>query len=463
MAEAAETEEKKLQPSCEVQEVGPCQIKIRVEVGADKVKEQIDGKYRELNDSVALPGFRKGHAPRNLLERKFGKAVLEDLKAEMVHHSFEEVKEEKKLEPVSVPELDPEGLALEEGKPFSYEMTIEVRPTLDIKGYEGIKVRKPALSVEETEIDAVLKNFQEMKGDLTPVEDQTAREHDQVIADFELVSPEGKTIDRAENSALFLNADVTFYGVALPDLHKALAGRKVGETAEHRVTLPADFPEKAHAGQEAVIRAAIKSVKRKKLPEIDAEFAKSFDMDSVEELREHVRKRILREKEEGARARMAEEIVQELVKANDFPMPEGLVARGAEEALRRLHLNLAIRGVPEEEIHKAQEKEKQSSAEGMRTALKAHFILEHVAQKEKIFVTEDQVEERVGQMAAQYGKWPHEMKAYLEEQGLLTQLRRSMREDQVREFLLSKAAVEEEKAPEAAGPAPAEGGAKPEA
>lgn len=452
MTEAAETEARKYSPACQIQEAGPCKLKIHIEISADRVREEIERKYRELNDSMALPGFRKGHAPRGLLERKFGKALLDDLKHEMVFHAFDEVKEEKKLEPVALPEMDPEKMALEEGKPFAFDLELEVRPTLEIKNYVGLKVKKPAFTVEDREVEAVLRNFQDIKAEFVPVEGEPARENDQVIADFDLVV-DGQAIERSENTALHLNPEITFYGVSLPDFHKSLEGRRVGDTVETKVQLPADFPQKPHAGKEALIRAVLKSVKRKKLPEIDAEFAKSFDMDSVDELRAHIRKRIEREKEERAREKMAEDLVQELVRTNDFPMPEGLVAAGAEEALRRLHLNLALKGMPEEEIHKALDHEKETSKEGMRAALKAHFILEHIAQKERIFVLEEQVEERVARLAAQYGKWPHEMKAYLEEQGLLTQLRRTMREDLVREFLLSKAVVEEEKKPEAAPPA----------
>ena len=136
MAQAAHThthEEKKFSPTSEVKEVGPCKIQLRIEVSAERIKEEIDHKYKDLNDSMALPGFRKGHAPRNVLERKFGKALLDDLKFELLSGSFEEVKEEKKLEPVGEPELEADKLVLEEGKPFVYEMKIEVRPTFEIK------------------------------------------------------------------------------------------------------------------------------------------------------------------------------------------------------------------------------------------------------------------------------------------------------------------------------------------
>lgn len=438
-------EQKKFLPTADVKEVGPCKLQIRIEIKAERVKEEIDHKYRDLNESMAIPGFRKGHAPRNVLERKFGKALLDDLKFELLSGSFEEVKEEKKLEPVGEPELEPEKIVLEEGKPFVYEMKIEVRPTFEIKNYEGIKVAKPAVVVEDKDIDAVLKGFQESKAELIPAEDNLAREGDQLTADFSLVV-EGKTLETGENNAVFLTPDVQFFGKELPEFYKAVVGKKVGDVVEVPVQLPDTFSDKTVAGKNAAIRTTIKGVKQKKLPPVDVDFAKKqFDMDTVEELRADIRKRIEREKEAGGRAVMGERIVEELVKANDFPMPEGLIASGTEEALRRVHLDLAMKQTPEEEINKVLEKEKSQSRENMSKALKAHFILEHLAQKEKIFVTEDQVEERINQLASQYGKWPHEMKAYLEERGLLTQLRRSMREELVKEYLLSKAVIEEEK------------------
>src|SRR5579862_4598584 len=448
MAQAAHThthEEKKYQPKSEVQDVGPCKLQIRIEITAERVKEEIDHKYKDLNDSMALPGFRKGHAPRNVLERKFGKALLDDLKFELLSGSFEEVKEEKKLEPVGEPELEAEKITLEEGKPFIFDMKIEVRPTFEIKQYEGLKVTKPAVTVEEKDIENVLRGFQESKAELIPAEDNLAREGDQLTADFTLVV-DGKSLDTGENNAVFLTPDVQFFGKELPEFFKAIVGKKVGDVVEVPVKLPDDFGDKAHAGKDSIIRTTIKGVKQKKLPPVDTDFAKKhFDMDTVDELKADVRKRIEREKEAAGRAQMGEKLVEDLVRANDFPMPEGLISSGTEEALRRAQLDLAMKGLPEEEVQKVVEKDKSGSRENMAKALKAHFILEHLAQKEKIFVTEDQVEERVGQMAAQYGKWPHEMKAYLEERGLLSQLRRSMREELVKEYLLSKAVIEEEK------------------
>lgn len=439
-------EEKKLVPTSEIADAGPCKHKLRIEISADRVKAEVEHKYQDLNEQVALPGFRKGHSPRPVLERKFGKQLLEDLKFELISRSFEEVKDERKLDPVGEPDLDPSKLQIEIGKPFAYDVTVEVRPVITLKPYEGLKVKKTAVTAEDKDVDNVLKGFQDSRAELIPAEDGIAREDNQMIADFTLII-EGKEIDKGENNTVFLTQDIQFYGMELKEFYKPLLGKKVGDSSDFALKLPGDFSDKAHAGKDAVIRTNIKSIKVRKLPAVDADFAKKhFDMDSLDELKGDIKKRVLREKEAQVRAAMGELLVEQLVKDNDFPMPEGLIASGTEEALRRAQLDLATRGTPEEEAAKVVEQERSQSREGMAKALKSHFILEHIAQKEKIFVTEDQVEERIQQMAASYGRWPHEMKSYLEERGLLSQLRRQMREELVKEFVLSKAVIEEEKA-----------------
>src|SRR2546426_8150250 len=235
MAKAAHTheEEKKLKPKLEMQEVGPCKQKLKVEIAGDKVKDRIEHKYHDLAETVELPGFRKGNAPRAILERKFGKALLDDLKFELLSASFEEIKEEKKLEPVGEPDVaEVEKLAVESGKPFAYEVTIEVRPTIEIKSIDGLKVTKPSIAVEEKDVEAVMKSFLESKAELVPVEDGVAKEDDQMIADFTLMV-EQKTIDTGENSALFLNDDISFYGLRLNEFYKSIVGRKEGETVDY--------------------------------------------------------------------------------------------------------------------------------------------------------------------------------------------------------------------------------------
>lgn len=444
MAEVAETEQKKFEPTAAIEEIGPCKIKVKVEIKAETVKQRIDEKYKELNDSVALPGFRKGHAPRNLLERKFGKEILDNLKYEMVSGSFEEVKESKKLEPVGEPQIEVEKLAVQEGQAFAYEFTMEIRPTFELKEYAGVKVVKPKVEATEDDVNKVIEGFREARAELVPAEDGVAKAGDQVIGDLDLLA-DGKSIQKSENQAIFLNESIAFYGAQIPEFAKALEGKKAGDTVEHALPIPPGYPDANHRGKTGTLVAKIKGIKRKKLPEVNAEFCKEFDCDTVEELRDYLKKRILAEKEQDQKEHLADQVVDELVKRHDFAMPEGLVQTAADEALQRARLDLVSRGAKEEEIAKAVEAMKSESREQMAKTLRAHFILEQIAAKEKIFVTEDQIEERVQQLASRQGVWPHEFKQQLEQQNLMPQLRRQMRQEAVREFLLSKAVIEEAK------------------
>ncbi len=443
MAEATETEQKKLEPTSAIEEIGPCKVKLKIGISADKVKERIDGKYKELNESVALPGFRKGHAPRPLLERKFGKEILDNLKYELVSGSFDEVKEGKKLEPVGEPEIDLDKISVAEGKALEYEVVLEVRPNFELKEYTGIAVKKPKIEVSESETDEAIRGFQEARAELVPAEDATAKADDQAICDLEILT-EGRSVKKEENAGFFLTEKLAFFGAMLPEFAKAFHGKKVGEVLEHPITIPEGYPDALLRGKPAQLKASIKSVKRKKLPAIDAEFCKEFDCDTVEELREFLRKRLVQEKEDEAREKMADLVVDEIVNRHEFAMPEGLVQSATEEALARAKVEMMMRGAKEEEIDKTIEAMRTESRGEMAKTLRAHFVLEQIAQKERIFVTEEQVEERLQQLATRQGVWPHELKAQLEQRNLLSPLRRQMKQELVREFLLTKAVVQEE-------------------
>ena len=437
-----QTEPKKLEPKSEVQEVGPCKLRLHVEVAAEKVADRIDNKYRDLNNSIALPGFRKGHAPRPLMERKFGKGILEDLKSELMEASFEEVREEKKLDPLGEPEIHWENVVVEAGKAFAYDITIEVRPTFELKSYTGLKAVRPAVAVGEADIDHVLEEVRKSKAELVPVSDG-AQEGDRITADV-LFTCEGKEIQKSENASFALHEEIGFYGLPLKDFYKAFLGKKVGDRIEYDVDLPEKFQIAEAAGKKGRIEVALKGTKRIQLPEVNEDFLKSFDMDSLGEFREHLRKRIQREKEEQARQTVIQSLVDHLIEDHPFPLPEGLIQSGTEESLRRMKLQLAMSGVQEEEAETVAEKAKEESREEIIRNLRSHFLLDQIAQKERIFVTEDELEERIGRLASQNGRLPHEMRAYLEENGLMSQLRRQMREDRVGDFLLEKAVVEEQ-------------------
>jgi trigger factor len=437
---AATDEKKKLEPKADISEVGPCKLKIRVEVSAAKVHERVEDEYKKLAQSAELPGFRKGHAPRPLLEKKFGKAVLDDLKFDLLSHSFEEVKESGQVEPLGEPDVDVEKVEVKDNAPFVYEVTVEVKPKVSLKSYTGHKVKKATAAVTDADLEQELTDLREQHAQLVPL-DGPAAEGDQVTGDFEL-RVDGASKEKAENVALYLNDKIAFHGVELPEFHKALAGKKAGDAVEYPMMLADDHPDKALAGKKAVIAATVKGVKRRQLPELNEAFAKTFDMDSVDELKEDLKKHLLRERERDVKGGQVGQILDQILKENDFPLPEGLIEASTREAQERAKTELLMRGADETQVEDAVSKHQAESRDAMIRHLKERFVLEEIARKEKIFVTEDDVDARLQVMAGQAGRHPHEIRAALEERDMLAPLRRSMREEKVREFLLSKAIVE---------------------
>ncbi len=432
-------EKRKLHPKAELKEVGPCRVQVTVELDAKTVSGEIEEKFRELAEQAELPGFRKGHAPRPVLERKFGKAILDDLKFELLNSTFEEVREEKAIEPLGEPEVDAEKIEVKAGAPFTYVVTVEVRPKVEIKTYTGLAVKKAEPKVEESEIEEELKGIRESRAELAPT-DGPAAAGDQITYDYELLAG-GKSREKGQNQALFLTETISFYGVPMKDFHKSFAGKKAGDQVDVEITLPADHPEAELRGAKAVLRVAVKSVKQRKLPALDDAFAKALDMDSLADLRADLSKQILRAKEREAKAEQAKEILDQILKANPFPLPEGLIAANEQEHLDRMRTRLLSDGADEKTVEAELAKHGKESRPEVERHLRERFVLEHVAAKEKIFVTEDQLDERITQMAARSGHHPAEMRTFLENQGLVPQLRRSMREEAVLEFLVSKAKV----------------------
>src|SRR5262245_19460649 len=248
---AATDEKKKLEPTADISEVGPCKLKIRVEVTAAKVHERVEEEYKKLAQTAELPGFRKGHAPRPILERKFGKALLDDLKFDLLTNSFEEVKETGKVEPLGEPDVDVEKVEVKDNAPFVYEVTVEVKPKVEVKNYTGHKVKKAEAAVSDAEIEEEMKNLREEHAELVPT-DAPAAEGDQLTGDFEL-RVEGAAKEKAENVALFLNDKIAFHGVELPEFHKSLAGKKAGDSLEYPMMLADDHADKALAGKKGTI------------------------------------------------------------------------------------------------------------------------------------------------------------------------------------------------------------------
>lgn len=429
--------------SSEVVEIGPCKLSLKFHIPQEKVALKLDEKYKELNQNVSIPGFRRGKVPRKLLEKRYGKTVMEEAKLDLINACYAKVIEDRKLSPVGEPQIDLDKIELKEDAALAFEATVEVKPTFDLAQYIGIEAKRPKVEVTDDDVNHAIDRIREMKANLVPVTSGPCQEGDMLVVDEELVV-DGSSVEKHENVRIHVTDGNAIMGCPCPELKSTLVGAGVGDVRSFKVTIPEEHKNAALRGKEGEVRLVIRDIKRIQLPEINEAWLKSMDFETLDEFKDATRRRVKAEKEKEADRVVEQRILEELRRRHDFAIPEGLITANVDRVLARTQIDLQAAGWPEEKIAKQLEASREGSREVVATYLRNHYLLEAIADKEKIFVTEDEVEDRIQRIAAVSGKWPHEVKEQYESKGFLSVLRSKMREEKVLAFLREKAKVEQE-------------------
>ena len=440
--QATESEEKKeLNLQVDIEEVGPCKRKIKVVVAQEDVKAKIDESYVELRRTVPVPGFRIGHVPRALLERRFGKDINQEVRHTLIGDSFRKALEDHKLDPIGTPdfgEQPEEPPALEPDKPLEYDVTVEVKPDFDIEGYVGLKVDKHKVAVKDEHIDQAVENYRMQFAEPEEVtEEATVEANDYVNCDIAIEVEEMEPI-RREKMEIAVSTD-NVIGIEIEGLADLMAGAKAGDARDVTITLPDTFREQDYRGKEAKVTLTVNKIQRLKLPEVNDEWAQTLRFDSVADMREEMSRQLERRFQREIEAAMLHQVLEKVGELVDFELPADIVENSAESRQRRLRIGLSQRGMDEEAIEQEIEKGKDATHEAAVRDLKMLFILDKIAEKEKVFATEDDVKAAIESMAASYRVTPDQLRAHLEKEDGMADLRSQIREDKVRQFLLEKA------------------------
>lgn len=426
----------------EVKEIGPCKYLLKIEVPPAQIKEKLESQYQDFIKESVIAGFRKGRAPRSLVERKFGKDILEKAKLDLIGDSYDAVLKEKDLTPITEPKLEADKIVIEQGKPLSFEVEIEVEPKINLKEYTGVSIKRVKAEVTEKDMDEAIARLKESKAELVPVKDTAVKEGDHLVVDEEILSVSDKPelhnqpIARQENTSLRIDP-----GQIKPELAKDLVGAKVGDTREIKITLPKDYARKEWRGTAALAKLTVKEIKRLKLPKLTDAWAKELNFESLAHLKEEIKKRLVKSKEKEAEHQMEDQIIEQIVKQADLTLPETMIQRGAEYFLKQQKVNLYLQGVPEDQLAQEIEKYRSVSQEAATASIKTHRVLEYIAQKEKIFVTEEEIGQWINERAKTTGRWPNEIKTYYEKNNLMGSLRSELKEGKVRKLLREKAVI----------------------
>ena len=376
--------------------------KITITVDADAFEEAMVKSYNKNKKNISIQGFRKGKAPRKMVEKLYGPEVFyEDAANFAIPDAYEEAAKESGLEIVSRPEID--VVEIEKGKDFVFTATVAVKPEVTLGEYKGVEVPKSETEVTDEDVEAELKKEQEKNSRTVTVEDRGAENGDITTIDFEgFVDGEAFEGGKGTDYPLTLGS-----GSFIPGFEDQLVGAKAGDHVEVKVTFPEEYQAKELAGKEAVFQCDVKKVEAKELPELDDDFAQdASEFDTLAEYKEDIKKNLTEKKEKEARAAKENAAVDKAIENAQMEIPDAMLNTQVRQMLDDFSRRMQSQGLTMEQyfqftgmtLEKMQEEMKPQALKRIQTRL----VLEKIAEVENIQPTDEEVEEEFKKMADAY-------------------------------------------------------------
>jgi len=413
-----------------------CRRVISVEITPERFKGERSRVLKEMVKEVALPGFRKGKVPVDIVEKRFGDEIRAEAIRSILPLAYEHVIVENGLEPLGDPEF--RDVKVVGDDPLSFTVCVEVLPRFEIEEYRNIKVQAEEPVVTDEEVEEVIKNLQERSADFLKV-DRPAATGDVVTLDFTPIGSDG-TVDvksRVSNYPVELGT-----GQIFPAFEEAIAGKRVGESGKVDVDYPADYKPERLAAKKIGYEYTVNDVREKQIPPLNDEFAAKVDarFKTLAELREDVRARLIDEKVKEERRKREERAIDLIIERNQFDIPRTMQDRFKKELAAEDERRREASGVGKEEN---EEKLKQIDEFFDRVALrniKRYFVMERIAEKEGIDVSEAEVDGEFKQIADENGRQVEDVKKlFMKDHERIANLKSRLRERKIFEIILGAA------------------------
>jgi trigger factor len=459
-------DELKKEVRCEAREIGVLRKELLITVPAKVIADHMEHNYSELVHDAFVPGFRKGRAPRRLIEKRYGAEVRQSLTSSVVAQSFFAAVENEKLDVLGDPlfsisadtgtklmDIDEalQHLKLPETGDFGYRCEIELKPQFELPELKGIPVKTPEVQVTDAMVEEHMLQRRKIRGRLEPVSEGAAAKDDLVIADV-VLTVAGQEIKREDNVTVGVRP-ARIEGIVLQSLDEVLTGVRTGEMRTASCTIPDDFERPDLRGQAGQFEFKVHEIKRL-VPEPLPEFLQAWGFDSEADARSHVREELETERSEMIERAKKAQVEQYLLQNTTLDLPLDFSARQTERAVLRHVIDLQRRGVPLPDIEARIDELRTSATEQVAVELKLGFIFEKVAEQLEVDVMDEEVNTEIARIARRYNRRFDRVRDELQARGLLTQLVEQIRQNKCVEQLLTQATFEE--AP--AGPAKAEPG-----
>jgi len=440
---AEEQESTALKNTVTIEEAGPCKKKVTIEIPEEEIKSAADERYETLRKEALVPGFRKGRAPRRLLEKRFGKETAEQVKLKLLADASESAIKDNELDVLREPDIDFENIELPVTGPLKFDFEVEVHPEFDLPQLEGIPVEKSKLEVADEQIDSEIEQLRKWSGIWTPREEGQIEPEDQIIADVLLKADDAEEEEKLDNIEIFVRPNGFVGAIPVEKLDELLVGAGAGDTRQTTVDVPKTYFKEEYRGKKIDIRIAVKDIKWLKPAPLDEGFLKKFAVEDEGELREKIRDELQSRLEQQSRTQMAEQIYKYLLDNTDFDLPVDIVADHSNTLLQRQYSNLLMRGLSSEQLEQQMDQLRAGSEQQAKEQFKTFFIMDKVADRLDIDVTEEEINGRIARLAIQQGQRPERMREEMLRDGSLAQFRLQVREEKCIAKLLESAKITE--------------------
>lgn len=417
-----------------VEQTGALERRMEIHVPAADIEKAIDARLQSMSRTVRLKGFRPGKVPVKVVRQQFGSQVRQEVLGDVMQSSFNEAVTKENLQPVSGPRIEP--ISMESGQDLKYRAVFEIFPNVELKGVDGMQITRPAASVGQADVDAMIQHLRAQRPNFVAV-DREAKDSDRVTVDFRgTIDGEAFEGGSGENVPIILGA-----GRMLAEFEAGLRGMKAGEQKTVDLTFPENYPAKHLAGKKAEFALSVKTVEEQQLPELDDEFCKAYGVEEggIEQLRREVEENMTRELGDAIRARVKQQVMDGLLAANPVELPKSLL----DAQVRDLQMEARRRAGGREDTPLPPP---ENFVETAKRRVALGLLVSEVIKSANIQLDRTRVQQKLEELLAQFPDPQQALKMYRDDRQTQRQIESFVLEEQVVDYLAERAQVTEQPA-----------------
>jgi trigger factor len=424
--------------NAELTDISECRKHLDIEIPQEVCDTEITNIAKEFARKAKVPGFRPGKAPVQVVKTRYRDEIISEMMNHLLPKYFSDAVAGRQLDVVHAPHYEKVDYSL--GQPLKFKAVFEVYPTLNVSNYNGIPAQEISTVIADSEIEESLKKLQEESAELAPVEGDRPIQP----GDFAEISYEGRVEDSDEPPIIGEKAVVEVGGrTTVKEFSDNLLGAKTGEEKHFAVEYPPNYPQKTLAGKTTQYKVKVETIKEKKLPELNDELAQSLGQyKSLDELKSKIREDLEKHKKERAEEQLRDRLLEWLETHNEFEIPQSLVERQIEIRLQRLIRDLARQGINPQRLDVDWSKIREDQHHQAIRDVKGSLLLDYIADKESIQVTDDEIEAEIDRIASETNRPGEKVKEVLGRESGMERLKGQIRSKKTLDFLQERANIQ---------------------